>query len=274
MTNPKTCSRPNCTRPRYAYRGATLCIRHFRLTDDYKPYGDPRPYPHHIIDPLLEQGYSLSGISVAAGLTPHHLGSARAEGRGIREATLRRLEQLDPDAIGKQPGWRATRRIRALLANGDHLADIAKETGLSVAALTAISSGIRKTVQRDTFIRIRDYYAAHELDLPRKPGNRVANAGWEPPMHWANIDDPAEDWHGQALVSTSTIHGYFRTLREEGMTWAEVGEIFEMSGDQACGFMQKDLVRRKTRDRMMSAWSRYGFRRSWDGRTRPTRAAA
>lgn len=274
MTATDTCSRPSCDRPRYAFRGTGLCLRHFQLTDEHQPYGDLHPYPHHIIDPLLEQGYTLGGISFAAGLATHHLGNSLAAGLGVRDVTLRRLEQLDPDTIGKQPGWRVTRRVRALLANGARLSEISEGTGLSVSALTAISSGIRQTVQRDTFIRIRDFYTEHEFDLPRPPGNRVANAGWEPPMHWANIDDPKEDWHGRAMVTTATIHGYLRLLREEGMTWAEVGEVFEMGGDKACALLQKDTIQRKVRDRHMSAWYRYRFRETWGNRTKQGRAAA
>lgn len=270
-TTTTTCARPNCTRKQYPDVHTDFCERHYKLTTDYTPYEGKHPFPHHITQPLLDQGYSLAGICGAAGITHSHLTLLHKNNYRISGVTLRKLENLNIDNAPTQPAWRTVRRLRALLANGATYQEISEGTGISVASLRAARQGRKAHFLKATHDRMCAYYAEHEADPYRKPNPLAKSNNWTRPMQWDNIDDYDENPDAHKRVPADNVAYSIRKLRDNGMQWKDIAELLNTEISTAQKIMEKKkTIELFTHDKYLSTIHLYHQRYH----TKKARAAA
>jgi hypothetical protein len=102
------------------------------------------------------------------------------------------------------PATGTVRRVRALMRLGWTAARIGEQTGQSGASVQRLSMACRPRVNLATQRRVRAAYGV--LSGSHGPSARTAGraerAGWEPPLAWDAIDDPAEKPKGVADDAT------------------------------------------------------------------------
>lgn len=166
---------------------------------------------------LRAQGMSLAAIARAANIAPRTLWSAMHTPRhwlqgSTGHAILGVTAQPSPPA-GFVYSIGATRRIRALVAIGYSLSDIARALNKWVQPVLDLAWAKRPTVAEDTHQLVADLYER----LSDTPGtsvrarNTAQKNGWVPPVAWDdNIDDPnAEPYevgpHPDAVIDDVAI---------------------------------------------------------------------
>ncbi|MYX14449.1 hypothetical protein GTY67_13685 [Streptomyces sp. SID8374] len=188
------CRRPECLNAHYRW-----CSRYRLDVHEGRPRRVDAAESLNHIQALLDAGWMQSQIARAANLAHRVLTSVRAGQETVSVSTAQAIlsvpigpppgDQRDVDATG------TIRRVRALVAIGWPVAQLAPRFGLYVTALGAIARGELQNVRATTAKRV-----AHEYrDLSRTPGNsnRARNDArrnnWHGPLAWddTTIDDPS-----------------------------------------------------------------------------------
>ncbi|MET8377974.1 hypothetical protein [Streptomyces microflavus] len=187
------CRRPECLNAHYRW-----CSRYRLDILEGRPRRVDATATRNHIQTLLDAGWAQAQISRAGSLPHRIVTSVRAGQKTVAVSTARAIlsvplgpppaDQRDVDATG------TVRRIRALVAIGWPVAQLAPRFGLYVTALGGIARGELQNVRATTARRV-----AHEYrTLARTPGNsnRARNDarrnGWHGPLAWddTTIDDP------------------------------------------------------------------------------------
>ncbi|MFJ5886810.1 hypothetical protein [Streptomyces californicus] len=188
------CRRPECLDAHYRW-----CSRYRLDVHEGRPRRIDATESLRHIQALLDAGWMQSQIARAAGLAHRVLTSVRGGQETVSVSTAQAIlsvpigpppgDQRDVDATG------TIRRIRALVAIGWPVAQLAPRFGLYVTALGAIARGELQNVRATTARRV-----AHEYrTLSRTPGNsnRARNDArrnnWHGPLAWddTTIEDPS-----------------------------------------------------------------------------------
>ena len=160
---------------------------------------------------LLNAGATKQAIADAADTSTNEIW-AILSGKypAIRQATRDKILAIGvlPPAVADAIG--TVRRLRALIAGGHFVADIAAATSLHPSTVHRIASGAVETVS----IRTAAVVTAAYESMVRTEGASVRNRlrgqreRWAPPEHWdsIDIDDPEAfpDWTGHC----GTARGY------------------------------------------------------------------
>ena len=181
------------------------------------------PYGH--VQQYVDQGYSVASIAQAIGRHKTGLNRARRVGR-CSEETYRRLMNLDVEKCPYQPGWRVTRRVRALMAAGVTTREIAADSGLHHGLIAHLAGARRKFVTLDTFRAIDQVWDARKNDPVQPPVAIVRTKRWAVPWEWDNIDGD-EDLHGDAFVPLGHLE---KSLRRAAAEWgvAETARVLDL----------------------------------------------
>ena len=257
-----TCVRPNCTRTVYrGNRNTGLCRTHYESSAEYNPRGPAVEIPADHIVMLLNRGYKIRALSLAAGLSQTHLSTALNHGL-VSAETHRKIMDLDPEDAPTQPAYRATRRLRALMGAGWLQREIQEATGLPRPWLRNISCGTVSDTNNAYFQILKRFYEEHEAD-PLRPKSRYAGqVRWAPPLAWDDIDDPSEDADDVPPVSAEISKHHVRQLREVGMTWEQVASTLGLpDAKEVDRLLKRSKISRRRRDSIQWHWLKYQARR-------------
>lgn len=250
-----TCARPGCGRVVHS-RATGLCGPHFRhhAAGAY----DRVPFPAAALDAYRAAGYTDRAVAAAAGIHADSIARSYPGGtvtRHVRDA----LVTVDLDKAPTQPGWRATRRIRALAALGISYEAMAAETGISAKYIGKIAGGQVLWVMADNFARVQALWAAHQGDTAeRHVDARIARRGWAVPFEWEDIDGP-DDLHADAMVSAATVRA---ALKRAAARWGR-DRVLELTGLDTPRYYHlrtATTVRESTRARVIGAITREDWR--------------
>ena len=120
------------------------------------------------------------------------------ESRTVLRSTARKLLALtaEPPTVGTLDATGTTRRLQALGALGYTSRDIATDSGIPHDYTRKLMQGGRPTVTVGTTERVRRCF--DRLSMVRPSGwladrqrRQSAEKGWNPPLAWDDIDDPA-----------------------------------------------------------------------------------
>lgn len=188
------CRRPECKQADYRYMSA-LRLDHHRGRRRRTDATQTRVH----LERLLAAGWLQVQIARTARLSHRVLTAVLAGQSTVTNATARAILNIP---IGPAPGdardvdaTGTVRRVRALVAIGWPLAQLAPRFGLYETALGIIARGERTHVRATT----ADTIALDYRNLSRLPGpsararNDAVRKGWPSPAAWdeATIDDPA-----------------------------------------------------------------------------------
>lgn len=185
------CRAPECAQKNYRYMS--------RLRLDYQRGKRRRisaTQSRHHIERLLAAGWTQAQIARAAHLAHHIVGDIHRGQQTISNPTALAILSVpigpapanirDTDATG------TIRRLRALVAMGWPIEQLAPQLGILPTALCNIARGELKSVR----ITTADTVALHYQHLSRQagPSNRTRilarKKGWHGPLAWDAIDDP------------------------------------------------------------------------------------
>lgn len=188
------CQKPGCARENYRYM-SRLRLEHHR---GQRRRTDATQTRHHV-ERLIAADWTQAQIARAAGLAHHLIGDIRRGQPNVANSTALAILSVpigpapadirDVDATG------TTRRLRALVAIGWPIDQLAPQLGIFPTALGNIARGELAQVR----IVTADAVAFLYQHLVRQPGpsNRARilarKKGWHGPAAWdgAAIDDPA-----------------------------------------------------------------------------------
>lgn len=206
-------------------------------------------YPADHVNELMARGYSRTSIALAAGLKPSSMARREKTGRcsrAVRDALL----NVDLDRAPMQPAWRATRRLRSLVAAGVRPGTIAAKSGLSKPIIATLLHAHR------THVSLRVHQAVDRVweemkDQPvQPPAGRHAWRGWAVPWAWDDIDDPTIDLHASALIdATETTTAIRRAINEWGIT--ATARVVDMEPNKLRKLLGQTVVRAATRDHIV-----------------------
>lgn len=187
------CRLPECVNENYRYM-SRLRLEHHR---GQRRRCDATQTRHHI-ERLLAAGWTQAQIARAAGLVHHLISDIRRGKQTIANNTAYAILTVpigpppagtrDVDATGTM------RRLRALVAIGWPIEQLAPQLGIYPTALGNIARGELRSVRATT----ADAVALLYQHLVRQPGpsNRsrilARKKGWHGPLAWEAIDDPNE----------------------------------------------------------------------------------
>lgn len=186
------CPSPECRQENYRYM-SRIRLEHHR---GQRRRCDATQSRHHI-ERLLAAGWTQAQIARAAGLVHHLVSDVRRGKQTISNHTAYAIlsvpigspptDTRDVDATGTM------RRLRALVAIGWPIEQLAPQLGIFPTALGNIARGELRNVRATT----ADAVALLYQQLVRQPGpsNRsrilARKKGWHGPLAWDDIDDPA-----------------------------------------------------------------------------------
>lgn len=188
------CQLPECARQNYQYM-SRLRLDHHR---GQRRRCDAAQTRHHI-ERLVAGGWTQAQIARAAGLAHRTVGTVMKDATHVSNRTALAIlsvpigpaptDTRDVDATG------TTRRLRALVAIGWPIEQLAPRLGIYPTALGNIARGELAHVRAAT----ADTVALHYQHLTRTPGPSTRSRilarkkGWHGPAVWdgAAIDDPA-----------------------------------------------------------------------------------
>ncbi|WP_275558576.1 helix-turn-helix transcriptional regulator [Streptomyces sp. 5-6(2022)] len=184
------CRRPECCKANYQY------MTHLRLdTIRGNNRRTPATQSRAHIQQLIALGWSQTQIGDTTRVSRRTISEILDGRRTVSNATALAILSTP---IGPPPPPRDTdatgtvRRIRALVAIGWPLAQIAPHVGMHVTALGHIARGNHDTVR----VATAEAVAAEYRRLSRIPGpstrarNHAVNQGWHGPLAWDDIDNP------------------------------------------------------------------------------------
>lgn len=261
--NTATCSRPKCTGKLWAPSGEhELCQPHWSRSGHARKNGGAVPFPHEHVQDLIDRGYSIDSIRRVAGISHSTLSESMRLNRPLTEYSYRKLMNADMEQCLRQPAWRAQRRLRALAVIGIPAKEISAGTGISKGAINSICAGYTRSITRENLQKIVRFYQQHEFDVPDAYHGHVTNSGWAPPLQWDDIDDPDENHHNlRAKVTATSIKRRVADMRADGMTWAEIGDVFDTSAASITSVYTAGRIERYRRDALISAYLRNDARR-------------
>ena len=171
------------------------------------------PIPARVAE-LIEAGWTSRSIAMAAGVAPSTLHDAITTGK-VTAPTARRLMAADMDAAPRQPAWRATRRMRALVAAGVPIDTLAAEVGTTRPHFHEILHGKTEQIHRDLFAAIDRVWRARENNPVTEPPPWVIAREWAVPWAWDDIDDPATDLHADRITDSTAVQAAVARARKE-----------------------------------------------------------
>lgn len=163
---------------------------------------------------LLAQGATQQSIADAADTSPAQIWAILSGRRTkIRQATRDKIlavTNVEPGGLTDATG--SMRRLRALLADGHAVADIAAVSGIDDTTITRIVAGAKEIILRRTDAAVTRAYQT----LSANPGASVRNRlrgereNWARPAHWDGIDmddpDAFPDWTGACGTPRGRFH--------------------------------------------------------------------
>lgn len=181
-------------------------LRAYGREDQIRPRRVDAAPARAVLQRLLDTGFALERIAIAAGVSHSTLTTLRFGRRGaaagvhlktIEAVVAEALLRLEPQAISTStvPATGTTRRLQALVATGQTQSAIAELLGRGVGNLSPLVHGRRKIVTLGTHDAVKALFDA--LWDQRREGpmhdaaRRLAERhGWLPPLAW---DDPDID---------------------------------------------------------------------------------
>jgi len=210
------CRRPECAHANYRYM-SRLRLEHNR---GQRRRTDATQTRHHI-ERLIAKGWTQAQIARAAGIVHHLVGDVRHGKQNIANNTAYAIlsvpigpppaDTRDVDATGTM------RRLRALVAIGWPIGQLAPQFGIFSTALGNIARGELAHVRATT----ADTVALHYQHLTRTPGpsNRsrilARKKGWHGPAAWDDIDDPTAVPEVEQADELALKRGGLAELRRE-----------------------------------------------------------
>ncbi|MBV7292337.1 hypothetical protein [Corynebacterium sp. TAE3-ERU16] len=167
---------------------------------------DPGPTINRIRR-MHDLGICYDEIADSAHLTTpfvEHFGEVRPRAR-IAWAVAAAIEQ-----VRLVEPWPAVRRVRALLAAGHPLDDLATEIDVETERVLILAENGRPAITEDLDQRIRGVYRAREADPVSPPEPWIEARRWPVPFMWDNIDDQAE--HPMASAYAVPCTPVFRVI--------------------------------------------------------------
>lgn len=183
------------------------------MTRPHPPRREVVSLPARVAE-LIEAGWTSRSIAMAAGVAQSTLHDAIRTGK-VTAPTARRLMAVDMDAAPRQPAWRATRRMRALVAAGVPIDTLAAEVGTTRPHFHEILHGKTEQIHRDLFLAIDRVWRARENDPVSQPSVEIIARGWAVPWAWDDIDDPATDLHADRITDTDAVRAAITRARTE-----------------------------------------------------------
>ncbi|MFF1684642.1 hypothetical protein [Streptomyces sp. NPDC058254] len=185
------CRRPECAQANYRYM-SRLRLEHSR---GQRRRTDTTQSRHHI-ERLMAADWTQAQIARAAGLVHHIISDIRHGKQTISNATAYAILSVpigpppanirDVDATG------TTRRLRALVAIGWPIEQLAPQLGIFPTALGNIARGELANVRATTADSVALLY--QHLIRESGPSNRARilarKKGWHGPADWDDIDNP------------------------------------------------------------------------------------
>lgn len=247
------CAQPACKDADYRYMSA-LRLDHHR---GVRRRTDATQTRHHL-ERLLAAGWTRAQIARASDVAHRTVGVALTDATTVSTRTARGIlsipigpppaDQRDVDATG------TVRRIRALVAIGWPLAQLAPRFGLYVTALGRIANGQLEHVRATT----ADTIALDYRHLARTPGPSVrarrhaAAHGWYGPAAWDDrtIDDPTavpEADGPEPALSRDELAALRRTeilhLAKYGVTSEEIAARLGVGVSTVTGILRQALAK-------------------------------
>lgn len=203
---PQQCRHGRCEN--ISHRTDGLCVKHATYLGKNKPKHSIQE-AQQILAQLRADGWSLSAISEAAGVTENCLKFIAAGGaKRTRHSTVAALKSLigTPITTGDRfPAWPTARRLRSLQAAGHGVSELADRTGLSATSLVKHSLGKSVSVSKRTKLAVDKVWREFEqAPVAGPPTYTAARMHWKAPMAWDNIDDPDESCYATASAITIT----------------------------------------------------------------------
>ncbi|MCX5137629.1 hypothetical protein OOK06_36790 [Streptomyces sp. NBC_00340] len=185
------CKSPACAQANYRYT-SRLRLDHHRGQKRRRSAAQSRTH----IERLITAGWTQAQIARAAGLAHHVIGDVRRGQAYVANATALAILSVHigppPADVRNVDATGTTRRLRALVAIGWPIGQLAPVFGMYATALGNIARGELQQVRTTT----ADLVALHYQHLTRAPGpsNRTRilarKKGWHGPAAWEDIDDP------------------------------------------------------------------------------------
>lgn len=242
------CRATACTQENYRYMS--------RLRLDYhrgeRRRVDATQTRHHI-ERLIARDWTQAQIARAAKLAHHLIGDIRRGQQTVANSTALAILSIpigpapadtrDVDATG------TTRRLRALVAIGWPIEQLAPQFGIFPTALGNIARGELANVRATTADTVALHY--QHLILQPGPSNRARilaqKKGWHGPAAWNDIDDPNE----QPEIAGGPVlnfHERAKLRREEIEHFAWHGDTPEQILDRLNGEVSISTVRQIVQD--------------------------
>lgn len=229
------------------------------------------PYPHDHVQPILDRGFTLRAISRGIGLHPGSLDLCATVGT-CAPTTRRALLALDINQCHPQPAWRATRRIRALMAAGVTLDTIAAGTGLHASYISQLAAERKIRIDRENFLRIDQAWRARK-DQPVRPANgHVARRGWAVPWAWDDIDGPDDLHRDMRVPIRPVLDALERAITKWGR--ARVAEILDVDPRKISDLRRQTSIRRSRKDDILRRLDRESRRLAGDRYRAPRNVGA
>ncbi|WP_243230070.1 hypothetical protein [Microbacterium sp. CIAB417] len=180
-------------------------LRAYGREDQIRPRRVDAAPARTVLQRLLDSGFALERIAIAAGVPNSTLTTLRFGRRGAAGVHLKTIEavvaeallRLEPQAISTStvPATGTTRRLQALVATGQTQSTIAELLGRSVGNVSPLVHGRRQIVTVGTHDAVKALFDALWDQRPEGPMHDAARRlaerhGWLPPLAW---DDPDTD---------------------------------------------------------------------------------
>lgn len=196
---------------------------------------------------LRDLGIGRDAIAAAAGVAPTTVERMHLRKRIKRDIEAKVLAVTGPTTVGMIPGWRSTRRLRALSAIGWTNQEMADRIGCYQAEVSALILGKREWTQVARFDAIAAVY--EELNMrpgPSKQARERAQAkGYVPPLGYDDIDDPNETPGSRAAVSRGRLLSDDAVRRAHAAFNAGVRTPEVRAGEREYQRLQKRISRQR-----------------------------
>ena len=239
-----------------------------------RPVSTPAWVIRDHIRPWTDAGYTHAAIGHAAGVSADTISIVMTlRNRSVKAGTARAILTTSHADVHKAalqlghhvPTIGTTRRLRALALRGWTCADVARGTGVHVAALVRCINAKTTVISADTALAVHEWFAEHwDKDAPTdtrerrgqatRASRRARREGWHPALAWDDIDDPtatpdAGTTDGRAGLAAEDVEWVLRYERHTrsslehrlGASWSTIYGALRRAG-------RTDLLKRLDED--------------------------
>ena len=226
------CKRDRCSRAAHR-RG--LCHQHYRRYLNTQPTGMAPigPVREHLKS-LIGAGMTHDQIALVAGVSRRSTIQAalyELNRESMRASTAARVLSVEvPKFVANRPAGYVptigvTRRLRALMATGYLIKDLAEHSGITAQQVSLLLSGRQERTRAGTARAVDEMFRKLQLvpSTNARAIRRAERCGWYPPFAWdeEEIDDPQARPRCSKRVSGEWF-GQYEMLKAQGLSDAGV----------------------------------------------------